>query len=43
MNANYVSVNHQVTSFGNYFPSVEDNKGISYYLKVKSATGPGGL
>lgn len=37
MNAHYNNANHQVTSFGNYFPSLEDNKGISSYLKVTSA------
>jgi len=41
MNANYVNANHQVTSFGNYFPSIEDDKGISNYLKVTSAKRPG--
>jgi hypothetical protein len=41
MNANYVNANNRVTSFGNYFPSLEDNKGISNYLKVKIAKGPG--
>jgi len=41
MNVNYVNANHQVTSFGNYSPSLEDNKGISTYLKVTSAKGPG--
>jgi hypothetical protein len=38
MNANYVSVNHQITSFGNCFSSLEDNKGILNYLKVNSAS-----
>jgi hypothetical protein len=29
MNVIYVNANCQLTSFGNYFPSLEDNKGIS--------------
>jgi hypothetical protein len=38
MNVNYVDANHQVTSFGNYFPSLEDDKGISNYLKITIAS-----